>query len=113
MRSSFAAADLLRSARREAGLTQQELAERSRIRQPVISAYERGVRQPSVEALERLLTAMGRRLSLAREGEHVLLPEEAGRQLIDVLGLADAIPIRRRGELTYPPLAGGPPLATP
>jgi transcriptional regulator with XRE-family HTH domain len=108
MRNTIAAADLLRTARREAGLTQLELAERSGIRQSVISAYERSRRQPSVAALERLLTAMGLRLSLVRDAEQPLLPYDAGRRLIDVLGLADAMPTKHTADLAYPPFAGGP-----
>jgi transcriptional regulator with XRE-family HTH domain len=107
MRSKVAA-DLIRAARRDAGITQVELAARSGVPQPVISAYERGRRQPSVEAVDRLLSALGRRLALVHDGEEPLVPDEAGRRLFEVLGLIDVIPIRRRGALEYPPLAGGP-----
>ena len=47
---------LLELARQDAGLTQKELAERSGIHQPVISAIERGRRRVSHATLSRLLT---------------------------------------------------------
>jgi uncharacterized protein len=40
-----------------AGLTQQQLAERSGVRQPNVAAYENGQRVPSPRMLERLLQA--------------------------------------------------------
>jgi uncharacterized protein len=40
-----------------AGLTQQQLAERSGVRQPNVAAYENGQRVPSPSMLERLLQA--------------------------------------------------------
>jgi hypothetical protein len=36
-------------------------------------------------------------------------PVEQGQALLDVLTLADAIPVRRRTELRYPPLRSKPP----
>lgn len=46
-------------ARREAGLTQQELADRAGTSQAAMSAYETGRRSPSVETLCRILGAAG------------------------------------------------------
>lgn len=45
------------AARRAAGLTQDELAARSGVRQPNIAAYEAGRRVPSAAMLSRLLAA--------------------------------------------------------
>jgi transcriptional regulator with XRE-family HTH domain len=50
---------LIRMARRSAGLTQVQLAERARTSQAAVSAYESGRRSPSVETLCRLLDAAG------------------------------------------------------
>jgi transcriptional regulator with XRE-family HTH domain len=50
-------ATLVRNARRSAGLTQVELARRSRTVQPAIAAYESGARTPNIATLERLLRA--------------------------------------------------------
>jgi uncharacterized protein len=50
---------ILRRARRNAGLTQVELAARARTTQSVISAYESGRRQPTIPTLESLVEAAG------------------------------------------------------
>jgi len=50
---------LIRMARRNAGLTQVELAKRARTSQAAVSAYESGRRSPSVETLCRILDAAG------------------------------------------------------
>ncbi|KJQ56052.1 DNA-binding transcriptional repressor PuuR [Microbacterium sp. SA39] len=60
---------MIKEARRRSGLTQTVLAERSGIRQSVISEYENGRREPSVSALDRLLGAAGLALSLSEEPE--------------------------------------------
>src|SRR2546423_2026833 len=54
-----AAAALLQLARLKAALTQRELAERAGVPPTMISAYERGKRQPTLETLLRLLRAAG------------------------------------------------------
>ena len=56
------AAELLREARRRAGLTQAQLGQRAAVTQSVISAYESGQRQPSLPTLLRLLRASGHAL---------------------------------------------------
>ncbi len=58
------AAQALIDARRRSGLTQQLLAERSGIRQSVISRLERGNGNPSVRTLQRLAEGMGMKLAL-------------------------------------------------
>jgi transcriptional regulator with XRE-family HTH domain len=50
---------LIRMARREAGLSQQQLAARAGTSQAAVSAYESGRRSPSVDTLCRLLAAAG------------------------------------------------------
>ena len=59
------ASELLRDARWMAGLTQAEVAQRAGISRQVISDYERGNKNPSVETLDRLLIGCGMRLRLA------------------------------------------------
>jgi uncharacterized protein len=49
----------VRSARRQAGLSQAELGRRAGVTQSVISAYESGTRQPSLPTLARLIEAAG------------------------------------------------------
>ncbi len=50
---------LLRQARQQAGLSQQELAARAGVTQSVISAYESGHRQPAIPTLAALIDAAG------------------------------------------------------
>lgn len=49
-------------ARKEAGLTQKELSERTGIAQGDISKLERGSANPSIRTLQRLAAGMGMRL---------------------------------------------------
>ena len=58
------AGTLLRQARKQAGLSQVDLASRANVTQSVISAYESGQRQPSLPALARLIDAAGFELTL-------------------------------------------------
>jgi transcriptional regulator with XRE-family HTH domain len=103
-------AALLHRARKRAGLTQAELARRAGTSQPVISAYEHGRRDPSIETLRRLVRATGGELRLAvgARSDTELPPavddEERAARLVDVLLLADAIPHRARAELAFPRL---------
>ena len=97
------AGDLIRRARRDSGLHQAELARRAQLPRSVLNAYERGRRQPGVDALARILDAAGLELDV-RPAVRRPDPERAGRLLVDVLGLADALPHRRRTALRYPSL---------
>ncbi|WP_419918025.1 helix-turn-helix domain-containing protein [Candidatus Poriferisocius sp.] len=100
-------ADLIRAARQRHGLTQAELAARAGTSQPVVSAYERGQRDPTTRTLRRLLAAAGSRLELRLAPEPPdlappLSPEEHAARLVDVLLLADAIGHSNRATVTYP-----------
>lgn len=57
---------LLEVARRAAGLTQAELAARSGTSQAALSAYERGVKSPTIKVAGRILEAAGYDLNLRR-----------------------------------------------
>ena len=75
----------MREQRLAAGLTQRDLAQRSGLPQPNISAYERGRRQPSPEtyaALERALRIPTMRR--VRAHRDAVLEEAARRNLSDV-----------------------------
>ena len=94
--------ELLRTVRRRRGLSQAELAARAGTSQPVVSAYEHGRRDPSIGTLRRLIHAAGEELRIETSPLPSDLPpatddEEHARRLLDVLSLADAIPVRRRG----------------
>ena len=56
---------LLEKAREEVNLTQAELSKTSRIDQGDISRIERGIGNPTLEKIDKLFKAMGKRLSLA------------------------------------------------
>lgn len=56
------AGDVLLEARKQAGITQRELAVRSGVTQAAISRLERGDRSLTVQGLERLLLVMGMEL---------------------------------------------------
>ncbi len=55
---------IIREARREANLTQAELARRSGVSQSQISQYERGLVLPEIATLTRLVEACGMTLDL-------------------------------------------------
>ena len=61
---TLSAAELIRDARAAAGLSQSELARRAGIAQPVVSAYERGHREPGLTMLSKLLRAAGHQLEI-------------------------------------------------
>ena len=99
---------LLKAVRLRQGLTQAQLAVRAGTSQPVVSAYEHGRRDPTVSTLRRLIAAGGERLELSAAPVTSGLAPPADvtdrvHRLLDVLSLADAIPVRRR-----PALLSGP-----
>jgi hypothetical protein len=97
------AGDLIVKIRRRSGLTQAELARRSGLQSSVLSAYEHGRRQPSVAALARIARAAGLEVEISSLADTDAL-ERSGKILIQVLELADRMPSKPRGELSYPPL---------
>ena len=56
--------NVLERARRGAGLSQQELADRARTSRTAVSAYEHGRKSPSLGTVERLLAASGYELDV-------------------------------------------------
>lgn len=97
------AGELIRGIRRQSGLSQAELARRADMPRSVLNAYEHSRRQPGAEALARIAAAAGLELRVGRQADQVEL-ERAGRILAQVLDLAEALPSRRRGRLSFPPL---------
>ena len=99
---------IIQAVRRRQGLTQSELARRAGTSQPVISAYEHGRRDPTYQTLRKLVEAGGERLQLGAEPLGPDLPAPAddyehARRLLDVLTLADAIPVRPRSPVLTAP----------
>jgi len=78
------AGDVLREARKQARLSQTDVARRSGVAQSVISAYESGRREPGVHTLARLVQETGHQLELG------IIPEPDRR-----LGLPDTALGRR------------------
>lgn len=99
---------MIKAARRRRGLTQSALAALAGTTQPVVSAYEHGRRDPSMATLRKLVEASGERMVIEMVPRQSDLapsanPEEHGRRLLDVLSLADAVPLRRRGRVLQMP----------
>jgi transcriptional regulator with XRE-family HTH domain len=98
------AAQMIRSARQRAGLSQSELASRARLPQSVVSAYERGHRDPGADNLARVLAAAGFELRVV-PAPTLPDPERSARDLAVVLDLAGSLPYRPSPELAFPPFA--------
>lgn len=84
----------LRSLRQRTGRTQAEVAAATHIPASVLSAYERGRRQPALETAGRIIEALGYRVEFVPITQ--LDPERQARRLVEVLTLADALPYRPR-----------------
>ncbi len=84
--------DMLYELRRRAGRTQADVADASGIPASVISAYERGRRQPSMANASRIIDALGYSVKF----DFVLDPAEQARRLRDVLELAETLPYEPR-----------------
>lgn len=102
--ASRSAASTVKEIQEQSGLSQAELARRSGLPRSVVNAYVRGKREPGADALTRLATAGGFELRLRRRQPPVDA-ERAGKILVQVLDLAEALPYRPRPELAYPRLA--------
>lgn len=79
-------AGLLRRARREADLSQRELAKRAGLAPSTVGRIETGTVTPTIAVFERLLSCTGHRLVVVDEDGHVLLPM---RDVDDIRDLAD------------------------
>jgi transcriptional regulator with XRE-family HTH domain len=101
---SPAGTTLAEQIRAQSGLSQAELARRAGMPRSVVNAYVKGTREPGVEALARLAAAGGLELKLNRRKPPVDA-ERAGRILVQVLELAEALPFRPRAALDYPHLS--------
>src|SRR4051812_36749842 len=96
-------ASLAEQIRAQSGLSQAELARRAGLPRSVVNAYVKGTREPGAEAVARLAAAAGFELKLDRRKPPVDA-ERAGKILVQVLELAEALPFRSRPQLDYPSL---------
>jgi transcriptional regulator with XRE-family HTH domain len=102
--ASSPASSLVREIQRRSGLSQAELSRRAGISRSVLNVYLRGHREPGTDVLLRIAAAAGLDLGLT-ERRPPVDPERAGRILVQVLELAEALPFRPRAEMQFPPLA--------
>jgi transcriptional regulator with XRE-family HTH domain len=86
-------AALVRDARRSAGLTQAQLAERLGTTQPVIARLERPDANPTFETVQRALDAAGFEIEL-RATQRSVLPEVDESQILERLRLSPAERLR-------------------
>lgn len=84
--------ELLADLRRRVGRTQADVAAAVGIPAPVLSAYERGRRQPGLAVASRIIDTLG----FSVKFDLVLDPAEQARRLSDVLALAEALPYAPR-----------------
>ncbi len=96
---------LIEEIQRRSGLSQAELARRAGIPRSVLNVYLRGRREPGADALLQDRRRRGHRPSAGEPRKPPVDPERAGRILVQVLELAEALPFRPRAECEYPPLA--------
>jgi len=89
------AANLLREARKRAGLTQRELARRAGTAQSVVARIERGLSNPSWETLTRLIAAAG----FGLHSELVLGSTADSHMLQDVARILSLTPEERLAEV--------------
>ena len=78
--------------RRRSGQTQAQVAAATGIPVTVLSAYERGRRQPGIDAVARIVAALGFRVEFVPS----TTPAIRARRLEEVLSLAGALPYRPR-----------------
>lgn len=89
------AAEVIRNAREQAGLSKRELARRAGTSAAALVEYETGRRDPGLRSLQRILAAAGFEATLvAQPSVGPLAPGEAGRRLAEVLELAEHLPHR-------------------
>jgi transcriptional regulator with XRE-family HTH domain len=74
--------DLLERARREAGLTQEDLAARAGTSRPTLSAYEHGRKSPTLVTVERLLDRAGFELAAVPKVSFAERPMRRGRPVV-------------------------------
>ncbi|THV16195.1 helix-turn-helix transcriptional regulator [Nocardioides caeni] len=99
----------LRGLRQRAGLTQAEMAGRLGIAASVLSAYEKGRREPRVDIFFKAVEVAGFHVDYVAKTQHrprlwtVPNAQEKAQVLLLVCATAQALPQRDRGPLLFPP----------
>ncbi len=104
------AAQAVRKIHRASGLALRELARRSGTSHATLHTYERGAKEPRVDTIERIAGAAGFALDLelSRRADSGPARAAKGRELVDVLLLAEQFPARHRRRLGGPVFARRP-----
>lgn len=93
----------LRRARLRSGLTLRALARRAETSHSTLSAYEAGRKVPTVETLDRIVRAAGFDLGVELTPAVGGADRKArGRELAEVLELAEQFPARHAATLDFP-----------
>jgi transcriptional regulator with XRE-family HTH domain len=92
---------LVNEIQRRSGLSQAELARRAGIPRSVMNVYLHGKRDPGADALVRIAAAGGFQFELSKRRPPVDV-DDAGKVLVQVLELAEALPFRPRAEIETP-----------
>jgi transcriptional regulator with XRE-family HTH domain len=99
----------IRAIRRRSGLTLRELARRAGTSHATLHTYEQGGKEPRVDTVARIAEAAGFDVELALVARPDVGPARAakGRELVDVLKLAEQFPARHRRRLSAPVFGRG------
>ena len=98
-------ATLIVRCRRQAGLSQRQLAELAGTSAAAICLYESGQRVPRVDTLTRLVAATGATLSMRATAPAGIDLAANGRKLEELLDLVDRLPRRSAPAITAPVFA--------
>ena len=97
-------ATLIRTARRRAGLTQRDLAERAGTSHSTLAAYETGAKVPRADTLVRIVRAAGFEPEVALAVRPDRDRAAKGRELREALELAAHFPVGLLARHLQPPV---------
>jgi transcriptional regulator with XRE-family HTH domain len=100
------AANLLKTARAQLGLTQQEVATRSGVAKSTVARIESATMQPSIPTLETILLALGLELRIN------LAPFDDHDKILDARAAADPVAHETNGHILDELLASAHPVNT-
>ena len=93
---------LIRTARRRAGLSLRELAALAGTSHSTLAAYEQGRKTPNADTLDRILQAAGFTVDVVLTARPARDRDARGRELVEVLELAEQFPARHDAALRFP-----------